>query len=45
MKKIKTTKKFKRHVLTKKLELYTFTSEAGYFDFVNRKGSAIWIVF
>lgn len=44
MKKAK-TKKFKRHVLTKKWELYTFTSEAGYLDFVDRKGSTILFVF
>lgn len=45
MKKIKKVKGFKRHVLTKKWKLYTFTSEAGYLDFVDRKGSTIWIVF
>lgn len=45
MKKIKKVKGFKRHVLTKKLELYTFTSEAVYLDFVDSKGGAIWIVF
>lgn len=38
-------KKFKRHVLTKKWELYTFTSEEIYLDFVDRKGSTILFVF
>ena len=44
MKKSK-NKKFKRYVLTKKWELYTFTSEEGYLDFVDRKGSTIFFVF
>ena len=38
-------KKFKRHVLTKKLQLFTFTNENDYLDFVNRKGSTIFFVF
>lgn len=41
----KTMKKFKRHVLTKQWELYTFTDKNIYLDFVKRKRGTILLIF